>query len=108
MKLKTGLGAQRGAMPPWGIEKNIGIQHFKNDRSLTEEQIATIAKWADSGAPQGNPADMPPPLKFTDANTWAIGAPDLVLRSEDIVVPAVAGDRWGPVGTVPTGITEDR
>src|SRR5229473_1102785 len=74
MKAKTGLGSQRGAMPPWGIEKNIGIQRFKNDRSLSKEEIATIAKWADSGAPQGNPADMPPPLKFTDdANTWTIG-----------------------------------
>ena len=108
MKLKTGLGTKRGAMPPWGIEKNIGIQKFKNDRSLSEEEIATIAKWADSGAPRGNPADMPPPLKFADADTWTIGEPDLVVRGPDVVVPPVAGDRWGPIGQVPTGLTEDR
>jgi hypothetical protein len=108
MKAKTGLGTKRGAMPPWGIEKNIGIQRFKFDRSLSEEEIVTIAKWADSGALQGNPADMPPPLRFVDANTWTIGQPDLIVRSEDIIVPAVAGDRWGPVGTVPSGLTEDR
>jgi mono/diheme cytochrome c family protein len=108
MKLRTGLGTKRGAMPPWGIEKNIGIQRFKNDRSLSEAEIATIAKWADSGAPRGNPADMPPPLTFAAANTWTIGTPDLVVRSDDIIVPAVAGDRWGPIGTVPTGLTEDR
>jgi len=108
MKTKTGLRGQRGAMPPWGIEKDIGIQQFKNDRSLTEEEIATIAKWADSGAPRGDPAHMPPPLKFADADTWSIGVPDLVLRGPDVVVPAVAGDRWGPIGQVSTGLTEDR
>src|SRR5262245_44417969 len=51
MKLRTQLRSQRGAMPPWGIEKNLGIQRFKNDRSLSEEDLAKIAKWADSGAP---------------------------------------------------------
>ena len=47
-------------MPPWYVEKNIGIQQFQNDPSLSDDEIATIAKWADSGAPRGNPADMPP------------------------------------------------
>ena len=56
-------------MPPWYMEKNIGIQSFKNDPSLSDEEIAKIAKWADSGAPRGNPADMPPPRKWEDANT---------------------------------------
>src|SRR5438270_8066778 len=45
-------------MPPWFIDRNVGVQHFSNDVSLTEQEIATIAKWVDSGAPQGNPADM--------------------------------------------------
>ena len=45
---------QRGAMPPCFVEKNIGIQKFKNDPSLSDEEIATIARWADSGAPRGN------------------------------------------------------
>ena len=47
-------------MPPWYMEKNIGIQKYKDDPSLSDEEVATIAKWADSGAPRGNPADMPP------------------------------------------------
>ena len=38
-------------MPPWHIDKTAGIQHFDNDRSLTDEQISTIVHWADSGAP---------------------------------------------------------
>src|SRR5260370_20285995 len=43
-------------MPPWFIDKNVGVKSFSNDVSLTEEEIATIANWVDEGAPQGNPA----------------------------------------------------
>ena len=51
--------AQR-QMPPWHIDQSVGVQKFKNDMSLTDEQVDTIVKWVDAGAPQGNPADMPP------------------------------------------------
>src|SRR5688572_300914 len=108
MKTRTALRTQRGAMPPWFVEKNIGIQRFKHDPSLSEEEIAKIAKWADTGAPRGNPADMPPPLDFANANKWTIGEPDLVLRSPDVIVPAQGPDKWGSLGLVPTGLTEDR
>jgi len=108
MKTRTGLHTQRGAMPPWFVEKNIGIQKFKNDPSLSDEEIARIATWVDSGAPRGNPADMPSPLDFDDADKWTIGEPDLVLRSADVTVPAAGPDRWGDFGLVPTGLTGDR
>jgi len=108
MKMRTGLRSQRGAMPPFFLEKNIGIQKFKHDLSLSEEEIARIAKWADIGAPRGNPADMPQPLQFDTTDKWTIGEPDLVLRSKDVTVPAVGPDRWGDFGLVPTGLTEDR
>jgi hypothetical protein len=48
-------------MPPWYIDRTVGIQKFKNDASLTDEEIATISKWVDAGAPMGNAADMPKP-----------------------------------------------
>ena len=51
-------------MPPWHIDKTVGIQHFKNDRSLSDEQIDTIVKWVDAGAPKGDLKDMPPPVKW--------------------------------------------
>jgi len=60
IKQRTGIGPHAGVMPPWYLEKNIGIQRIKNDLSLSDEEVALIVKWADSGAPQGNPADMPP------------------------------------------------
>src|SRR5438128_9108288 len=47
-------------MPPWHIDRTVGVRKFKNDMSLTDEQIGVIVRWVDSGAPQGNPKDMPP------------------------------------------------
>src|SRR6202795_1195001 len=46
-------------MPPWHIDKTVGVQHFANDRSLNDAQIATIVRWVDAGAPMGNLKDMP-------------------------------------------------
>jgi len=81
MKLRTGLRTKPNAMPPWYIEKNVGIQQYKGDISLSDDEIARIARWADNGAPRGNPADMPPPLKFAGASEWQIGKPDLIVSS---------------------------
>ena len=108
IKARTQLRNKRGAMPPWFIEKDIGIQHFKDDISLSEEEIEKIAIWADSGAPLGNPADLPPPLDFGNEDEWTIGEPDLILESPEIVVPASAPDKWTSLGTIETGLTEDR
>ena len=91
-------------MPPWFIEKNIGIQKFKNDISLSDEEIATIGQWVDNGAPQGNPADMPPPRHYTDSAGWIMGKPDLVVRSPVMTVKAVAPDWQGMIGPAPTGL----
>jgi hypothetical protein len=95
-------------MPPWFIDKNVGIQHFSNDRSLTDDQISTIVKWVDAGAPQGNPADMPQPRQFADAETWHIGKPDLIVSlPKDYVVKATAPDVWPDI-LVDPGLKEDR
>jgi mono/diheme cytochrome c family protein len=108
MKARTGLGPKAGVMPPWFVERGIGIQRFKHDPSLSLQEIDKIAKWADSNAPRGNPADLPAPLNFDSTDKWTIGEPDLVLRSPEVTVPAVGPDWWGDIGLVPTGLTEDR
>ena len=56
-------------MPPWHIDRHIGITKFKDDPSLSDAEIATIAAWVDAGAPMGNPADMPQPRQFSDLDT---------------------------------------
>lgn len=95
-------------MPPWFIDKDVGIQHFSNDRSLTDEEIATIIQWVDAGAPQGSPADLPPPRQFPAAETWHIGEPDVIVSlPKDYVVKATAPDQWPDI-LVDPGLKEDR
>lgn len=94
-------------MPPWYIDKHVGVRDFKNDVSLTDQEIATISKWVDNGAPKGDPADMPPPVKFDDDSQWHIRPDLLVTLPKDILVSATGADRWIDV-TVDAGLTEDR
>jgi mono/diheme cytochrome c family protein len=99
---------QRGAMPPWFIERNVGIQKFKDDVRLSDAQIATLAKWADTGAPLGNPADMPPPRVWADDTAWQLGQPDLIVTSPTVTVKATAPEWWGTLDNTPTELAEDR
>jgi hypothetical protein len=94
-------------MPPWFLDKTIGIQKYKNDPSLTDEEIATLVKWADTGAPQGNPADMPAMPSLDAISTWRIGTPDLVVHYPAFKMPATGPDLYGNL-TAPFGTTEDR
>src|SRR5262245_22146757 len=95
-------------MPPWYIDKTMGVQHFANDISMTDDELNTIVKWVDAGAPQGNVADMPAPRKFEEKETWQIGQPDVIVNlPKDLIVPAVAPDRWPDI-LVDLGLSEDR
>jgi hypothetical protein len=99
-------------MPPWHLDKTVGIQHFSNDRSLTDDQIATIVKWVDLGAPLGDKKDLPPAKTWPDDSDWQLAKvlgrqPDFVIKSEPWTVPAVSQDQWWkPVSDVP--VTEER
>jgi hypothetical protein len=94
-------------MPPWHIDRNIGIQKFKDDPSLSDGEIATIVKWVDSGAPRGNPADMPPLRQFGKADEWQIGTPDLIVKYPPYKVPAAGPDLFGSLYTA-IDLKEDR
>jgi mono/diheme cytochrome c family protein len=97
-------------MPPWGIDKNVGIQEFKEDISLSDDELAKVVKWVDDGAPMGNAADMPAPLTFTDNRPWHIGngKPDLIVSMpKPFKVPAVGADVTLEF-LADTGLTEDR
>jgi hypothetical protein len=104
--IKTRVSARE--MPPWFIDRNIGIQKFKNDISLTEDDITTIVSWVDAGAPLGNVKELPPPAKFPDVTAWQIGTPDLVVEMPgEQIVKAAAPDWWGDIATE-VAVTEDR
>lgn len=106
--LRTSLRGQRGAMPPWFVEPEVGIQHFRNDESLTAEEIRTIGVWVAAGAPEGNPADQPEPLHFPSEPSWDIGEPDLIVDMPPYTMEAHAPDWWGMIPHATTGLIEDR
>jgi hypothetical protein len=98
-------------MPPWHIDKTVGITKFKNDASLNDAQIETIQRWVEGGALKGDPKDMPAPRQWPDESKWQLaakfGQPDLVIKSTAYTMPAVAQDAWWkPI--IPTGLTEPR
>ncbi len=99
-------------MPPWHIDKSVGIQKFKNDMSLSDDQIDTLVRWVDAGAPLGNPKDMPPAKPLRTDNEWqavkdGLGPPDLVVKSSEYTMAAQHQDVWyRPMSDLP--LTEPR
>ena len=99
-------------MPPWHIDPSVGVHSFKNDMSLSQEQIDTIVAWVDAGAPQGDPKDLPRPKPLITDNEWqgvrdGYGPPDLVIRSSEYTMPAQHQDVWyRPMSDLP--LTEPR
>jgi hypothetical protein len=98
-------------MPPWHIDRTVGVQKFKNDMSLSDQQIDTIVRWVDAGAPLGNAKDMPPPKQWSDDNEWKaakeLGPPDFVIKSEPYTMAAHHQDVWWrPTSDIP--LTEPR
>jgi hypothetical protein len=99
-------------MPPWHIDQSVGVQKFKNDMSLSDEQVDTIVRWVDGGALEGDPKDMPPARPLVTDNEWkavkdGFGPPDLVIKSEPYTMPAKHQDVWWrPMSDIP--LTEPR
>jgi len=85
-------------MPPYHVDPTIGIQAYKNDIRLTKEDINTIVQWVDAGTPEGDPADLPPPVEWPAWGEWQLeaelGPPDLVLTTDPITVRAIGQDMW--------------
>jgi hypothetical protein len=99
-------------MPPWHIDRSVGVQKFKNDMSLSDEQVDTIVRWVDGGALQGDPKDLPPAKPLVTDNGWkgekdGFGPPDLVIKSSEYTMAAQHQDVWyRPMSEIP--LTEPR
>lgn len=93
-----------GSMPPWFADPDVG--RFSNDPRLTAEEIRAVRAWVDAGAPEGDPADAPPPLAFP--TEWIIGEPDLIVAMPSHAnIPAEGEDRFLQIVVDPE-LTEDR
>jgi len=92
-------------MPPWSADPRYG--HFGNDRSLKQSDIDKLVAWADSGAPEGEAKDAPPPVKWPAAG-WQI-QPDVIAKGPDFTVPAHPKNNvieWTNI-IMPSGFTKD-
>ncbi|MBL8796956.1 MAG: ascorbate-dependent monooxygenase [Planctomycetia bacterium] len=76
-------------MPPWKAVAGHG--DFQGARRLSENEIALLARWAETGAAEGDPKDLPAQPKFTDG--WQLGQPDLIVKlAKPFDVPAEGPD----------------
>ena len=104
---------EKRSMPPYFIDKEVGVQSFEDDRSLSDQEIATIAAWVDSGSPQGDMNYLLPAPQFEDDVAWTLEddmgrPPDLIIPiPEPFTVPA-DGPNWWMTFYSDTGLTEDR
>ena len=93
---------QTRTMPPgWYIDRTLGIQDFKNNPSLSDQEIETIASWVDSGMAAGDLSQLPAPVVWqADHEYWQLeqdqgwGPPDMIITSPPFTVPANSGDQW--------------
>jgi Flp pilus assembly protein TadD/mono/diheme cytochrome c family protein len=70
---------RRRVMPPWKAEPESG--EFVGQKRLTGAEIDMIQRWAESGTPEGNPRDLPPPPRLTEG--WVLGQPDVIVDFPD-------------------------
>ncbi len=91
-------------MPPWLADPHTG--KFSNDRSLTQKESDILTTWVDMGAREGDPADLPKPLKFVEG--WNIGTPDAVFEMPVAYNVPAAGTIDYQYIVVPTNLKEDR
>jgi hypothetical protein len=100
-------------MPPWHIDRSVGVQKFKNDMSLIDDQVETIVKWVEQGAVEGNRADLPKPKPVNNSLYWqaeadGYGPPDIIVKSGEQTMPAVHQDEWWRPLVDISGLTEPR
>jgi hypothetical protein len=91
-------------MPPWFAEPGYGP--FSNDRTLTKEEIHTLVRWADAGAPEGDPKDSPRLRQWID--DWNIPKPDQVLQMPAPFPLPASGDVEYQYIVIPTGLQQDK
>jgi mono/diheme cytochrome c family protein len=93
-----------GKMPPWFADRNVG--KFADDPSLTDQEISTLASWADAGAPAGDPHDAPPPRAW--AGGWNIPQPDDIVQMPAPVTIPAQGEIEYTYEIVPTDFKSDK
>jgi Tfp pilus assembly protein PilF/mono/diheme cytochrome c family protein len=87
------------SMPPWLPEPQ--KWKFADELRLTDSELSLIQRWVEQGAVEGDPADLPPALKFVEG--WRLGQPDLILTAtKPLTLPPSGTDTyWNFIFPVP-------
>ncbi len=72
-------------MPPWDVDPKVG--HFKDDKSLSPDEIKTLIRWIEAGAPRGDGPDRLAEVRHM-APEWPLGKPDLIINIPSYKIPA--------------------
>ena len=91
-------------MPPWKADREYG--HFFDERGLTEQEIALIERWCNTGKPEGDPVDRPKMPYFPDG--WQLGQPDLILKMDEAYQLPAGGDDIHQCFVLPILMRENR
>jgi len=95
----------QGRMPPWFADPRYG--RFANDCRLSDRDRALLLAWVENGAPEGDPAELPAPPKFTEG--WRMPEPDVVFAmSEEPFTVAATGVLDYESFEIDPGFTEDK
>jgi hypothetical protein len=90
-------------MPPW--KPTPGCGDFAEARTISQDELDTIVRWVNNGAPEGNPSDLPVTIDFSSG--WTLGQPDLVLSYPEAFTPPGQGDTYRCL-PMPTNLTSDQ
>ncbi len=96
------LRTQAKQMPPW---KPVNHGVFRDERLMTDAEIARVAKWADNGAPLGDEKKLPEAPKF--AAGWMLGEPDAVFKAPEFELGPTGADEYRCY-VLPTAFDEDK
>jgi mono/diheme cytochrome c family protein len=91
-------------MPPWQPEPGYG--HFQGERRLRDADIATLRRWAEARAPEGDPAQLPPAPHFPEG--WQLGPPDMTIRMPKPFSIAADGPDQYMCFVIPLHLTADK
>jgi hypothetical protein len=91
------------AMPPWKPAEGVP---FRDERRLSDRELATLAAWVDGGTPEGDARDAPAPRQFVDG--WQLGTPDLILTPEAEFTLGGEGRDLFRCFVLPTNLAEDK
>jgi hypothetical protein len=103
-RAQISLAVSGRIMPPWHAAS--GCVEYRNDPSLSSQDIDAVRQWVDQGAPEGEAADLPPPVSFPGG--WTLGPPDLTLTMPEPMQPDFQRGDVYRCFVLPTGLTADR